>query len=169
MQMSANGSDDGRPATASWNALSTSSRLSASTIVPPWTCGSNPGWLVNTGSRSSARLIFTVPLRVCQARISATKSGGSAPGSSSRRNEICGWAVVTTVPAATSSPLARVTPVTRPPLTRILATSAPVRISAPDERAAAASAAVTPPMPPRGKPQAPACPSSPPIWWWSMT
>ena len=44
---------------------------------------------------------------------------------------------------------------TRPPLVRIRATSAPVRISAPNERAAAASAAVTPPMPPRGNPQAP--------------
>jgi hypothetical protein len=109
-------------------------------------------------------LIFTVPLRVCHALISATKSGGSTLGSSSRRNTICGCAVVTTTPASTSSPLASVTPVARPPLVRIRATSAPVRISAPDERAAAASAEVTPPMPPRGNPHAPACPSTPPMW-----
>ena len=44
-----------------------------------------------------------------------------------------------------------------------LATSAPVRISAPNERAAPASAAVTPPIPPRGKPQAPGWPSTPPM------
>ncbi len=52
--MSANGADDGRPETASWNAASMSSRLSASTIVPPWTCGPKPGWLANTGSLASA-------------------------------------------------------------------------------------------------------------------
>ena len=122
------------------------------------------GWLGNTGSRSSARLIFTVPLRVCQALISATKSAGSTAGSSSRRNEICGCAVVTMVSASTSSPLASVTPVARPPLVRIWATSASVRISAPKERAAAESAVVTPPIPPRGNPQVPACPSTPPMW-----
>jgi hypothetical protein len=35
MQMSANGSSAGRPDTACWNAVSTSSSDSASTIVPP--------------------------------------------------------------------------------------------------------------------------------------
>ena len=35
--MSANGSVAGRPATASWKAVSMSSSDSASTIVPPWT------------------------------------------------------------------------------------------------------------------------------------
>ena len=44
-----------------------------------------------------------------------------------------------------------------------------MRISAPKDRAAAASAAVTPPIPPRGNPQAPACPSTPPMWWCSIT
>ena len=110
-----------------------------------------------------------MPLRVCQPRMSSTKSGGSTAGSSSRRNEICGCAVVTTIGASMSSPLASVTPVTRPSLVRILATSASVRSSAPNERAAAASAPVTPPMPPRGKPHAPACPSVSPMWWCSIT
>ena len=146
-----------------------SSRLSASTIVPPCTCGSYSGWLVNTGSRASARLILTVPLRVCQPRMSSTNSAGSTAGSSSRRNEICGCAVVITVVASMSSPLASVTPVTRPARVRILATSASVRSSAPNERAAPASALVTPPMPPRGKPHAPACPSVSPMWWCSVT
>ena len=146
-----------------------SSRLSASTIVPPCTCGSNPGWLANTGSLSSARLIFTVPLRVCQPRMSARNPGGRTAGSSSRKNEICGCAVVITVAAFTSSPLARVTPVTWPALVLIFATSAPVRSSAPNERAALASAALTPPIPPRGNPQPPACPSTPPMWWCSIT
>ena len=74
--MSANGSAAGRPATASWNALSTSSSDSASTIVPPCTSGSKPGLAVNSGSRSTARLTFTVPLRVFQRSMSATKSAG---------------------------------------------------------------------------------------------
>ena len=43
MQMSANGSVAGCAVTASWNALSMSSSDSASTIVPPCTCGSNSG------------------------------------------------------------------------------------------------------------------------------
>ena len=110
-----------------------------------------------------------MPLRVCQPRISATNSGGNSASSSSRRNEICGCAVVITMPASISSPLASVTPVTRPSRVRIRATSAPVRICAPNVRAAAASAPVTPPIPPRGKPHAPACPSVPPMWWCSVT
>src|SRR6266702_1104244 len=94
MQMSANGADDGLPAAASWKDASISSRLSASTIVPPCTCGSNVGWLAKTGSRSSARLTLTVPLRLCQPRMSATKSAGGTAGSINVRNEICGCSVV---------------------------------------------------------------------------
>ncbi len=77
--------------------------------------------------------------------------------------------MVITVAALISSPLASVTPVTRPLRVRILATSAPVRTSAPTERAAAASALVTPPIPPRGNPHAPACPPVSPMWWCSIT
>ena len=79
-----------------------------------------------------------------------------------------------TVPASISSPLASVTPATdgpgpRPGRVRIWATSASVRSCAPNERAAAASALVTPPIPPRGKPQAPAWPPVSPMWWCSIT
>src|SRR6266702_1542770 len=151
MQMSANGTEDGLPATASWKDVSISSRLSASTMVPPCTC------------RSSARLILTVPLLLCQPRMSATKPAGRTAGSTKRRNEIVGCIVVTTVPAGTCSPVARSTPVARPARVVMAATSVPVLISAPKPRAAAASAAVTAPMPPRGKPQAPAWPPVSPM------
>ena len=71
--------------------------------------------------------------------------------------------------ASISSPPASVTPHTLPSRVRIWATSASVRISAPNDRAAAAIAVVTPPMPPRGKPQAPDWPSASPTWWCSIT
>jgi len=74
-----------------------------------------------------------------------------------------------TTGASMASPLASVTPVTRPPEVRICATSASVLICAPNIRAARASAPDTPPMPPRGKPQAPAAPSVSPMWWCSIT
>jgi hypothetical protein len=101
--------------------------------------------------------------------MSATKPAGSSAGSSNRRNEISGWAVVTTMGASMASPLARVTPVTWPSLVRICATSASVLTCAPNIRAARDSAPDTPPMPPRGNPQAPAAPSVSPMWWCSIT
>ena len=167
--MSANGSVAGFPPTASWNAFSTSSSDSDSTIVPPCTAGSNDGCAVNTGSLSSARLILTVPLRVCQCSMSAAKPAGSSARSSSRRNEIAGCAVVTTQEASISSPLASVTPATAPSRTRIRPTSASVLTVAPNPRAAAAMAAATAPIPPRGNPQAPDCPPASPTWWCSIT
>jgi hypothetical protein len=84
--------------------------------------------------------------------MSVTKSAGSAERSTSRRNEIAGCAVVTTVAARSSSPPSSTTPVTDPAFVVISATGAEVRISTPNDRAAAASACVTAPMPPRGKP-----------------
>ena len=74
-----------------------------------------------------------------------------------------------TTSASISSPLASVTPHTRPARVRIRATSAPVRISAPNDRAAAAIAPLTPPIPPRGNPHAPDWPSASPTWWCSIT
>ena len=118
----------------------------------------------NTGSRSSARLIFTVPLRLRQPRMSATNPSGRSAGSSSRRNEICGCAVVTTTGASIDSPLSSVTPVTRPSRVRMRATSAPVLTWAPNIRAARARAPDTAPIPPRGNPQADS-----PMWWCSIT
>ena len=114
-------------------------------------------------------MIFTVPLRVCQFSMSAAKSAGSSFGSISRRKEIFGCAVLTTVAALISSPLASVTPETWPLPVRILATSASVLIVAPNDRAAEAMAVATAPIPPRGKPHAPACPSASPMWWCSIT
>jgi hypothetical protein len=108
-------------------------------------------------------LIFTVPLRLRQPRMSATKPAGRSAGSSNCRNEICGCAVVTTTGASMDSPLASVTPVTRPSLVRIWATSASVLTCAPNIRAARVSAPDTPPIPPRGNPQAPAAPSVSPM------
>jgi hypothetical protein len=60
-----------------------------------------------------------------------------------------------------------VTPVTRPPVTSMLATGAFVRISAPKARALAAIALEIEPMPPRTWPQAPLTPSSSPSAWCS--
>ena len=74
--MSAKGSAAARPATASWNAPSMSSRDSASTIVPPCTSGSKPGLAVNSGSRSTATFTFTVPLRVFHRSIAVDEVGG---------------------------------------------------------------------------------------------
>ena len=50
---------------------------------------------VKTGSRSSAQLIFTTPLRELQCSMSRTKSAGSSLGSSCCRNVIFGWIAVT--------------------------------------------------------------------------
>ena len=101
--------------------------------------------------------------------MSARNGSGSTEGSTRMPNVTFGCAVATTMPASTSSPDARVTPATWPPgMTRILATAAPVRISAPNERAAPARALVTPPIPPRGNPHAPAWPSTSPMWWCSV-
>ncbi len=169
MQMSANGTADGCPAAASWNAPSMSSRLSASTIVPPCTSGSKSGWLAKDGSRSRTRLILTVPLRDCHRLISATNSPGSAPGSIISRNATRGWTVVTTVAAVSRRPSVSSAPVTRPPPAVIRVTGDPVQISAPNDRAAAAIAPLTAPMPPRGNPQAPACPAASPMWWCRVT
>ena len=76
---------------------------------------------------------------------------------------------MTTTGASIDSPLASVTPVTRPSRVRMRATSAPVLTWAPYIRAARASAPVTAPIPPRGNPQAPACPPASPTWWCSIT
>ena len=104
-----------------------------------------------------------MPLRLRQPRMSATNPSGSSAGSSSRRNEICGCAVVITTAASMDSPLASVTPVTCPPRVRMRATSAFVRTWAPNIRAARPSAPVTAPIPPRGKPQTPDWPSVSPM------
>src|SRR5215470_754191 len=68
--------------------------------------------------------------------MSATKSGGSAAGSISWRNESLGCTVVTTVDADTCAPETRSTPVTRSPDVVIAVTSVPVLICAPKVRAA---------------------------------
>ncbi len=49
--------------------------------MPPWICGSNSGWEVKIGSRSTAKLTFTVPERLLPGPMSATKSAGSSPAS----------------------------------------------------------------------------------------
>jgi hypothetical protein len=85
---------------------------------------------VKRGSRSTARFTFTVPLRDFQLSMSATKSPGSWFGSTRRRNEITGCAVVITLSAEISVPSTRVTPVVAPSRTTILATGAPVRTGA---------------------------------------
>ena len=81
-----------RPATASWNAPSMSSSDSASTMVPPCTSGSKPGLQRNSGSRSSARFTFTVPLRVFQRSMVGDEVGGQLLAvESCLRNVIFGW------------------------------------------------------------------------------
>ncbi len=68
-----------------------------------------------------------------------------------------------TAEAPISSPDSRTTPVARPSRTVMCATGASVRISAPNERAADAMASLTPPVPPRGMPQARNAPSISPM------
>ena len=59
-----------------------------------------------------------------------------------------GSALLATARARISSPDASTTPVARPLATVIRATSAPVRMTAPNERAAFASASLIVPIPP---------------------
>jgi hypothetical protein len=68
-----------------------------------------------------------------------------------------------TTPASISSPDSRTTPLARPPPTRIVATDASVRISAPFARAALPMAFEMPPVPPFGIPQARNAPSISPM------
>ena len=77
---------------------------------------------------------------------------GSAPDSTTR--------------AVSSSPLASVTPSARPPVTRIRATGAPVRICIPCACPAAAMASLIAPMPPITCPKKPGTASSPPVSRW---
>ena len=74
-----------------------------------------------------------------------------------------GSALERTASASIVSPDSSVTPTARPPRTSIAATGASVRISAPWARAAAAMARLTPPVPPRGMPQARKAPSISPM------
>ena len=105
---------------------------------------------MNSGSSASARLIFTVPLRVFQWVMSFTKSAGSSVAFSWSRNVILGWHVVTTIGAISSSPPSSTTPRARPFSVLIVETRAFTRISAPKNRAACSHAALTAPMPPSG-------------------
>ena len=68
-----------------------------------------------------------------------------------------------TTRASISSPDSSTTPVARPSRTRMRATGASVRISAPNAAAALAMASLTPPVPPRGMPQARNAPSISPM------
>ena len=108
--MSANGRLAARPETASWNAPSTSSSVSASTIVPPWTSGSKPALARNSGSRSTATFTLTVPLRDFHCVIVSTKSSGSADGSICSRKVIFGCVAAITTSARSSSPDSSTTP-----------------------------------------------------------
>ena len=145
---------------ASWNASSAYWGEKHSSTEPVWWSWSSlPGSAMKSGSSLMARLIFTTPLRVRQFSMPRTKSAGSSFGARSRRKAICGWIVVTTTGARISSPLSRATPTARPPRTRILATRAPVRISAPKDSAARRQASDTPPIPPSWYPQDPRWPS----------
>ena len=168
--MSANGRLAARPETASWNAPSTSSRVSASTMVPPWTSGSKPRLARNSGSRSTATFTLTVPLRDFHCVIVSTKSSGSADGSICSRKVIFGCVAAITTSARSSSPDSSTTPRALPSRTSMRATLASVRTVAPNDSAALRNAPVTPPIPPRGKPHVPSSPSpTSPILWCAIT
>ena len=167
---SANGSSAPRPARASWNPRSRYSMSSSTAIAPPWTFGLKPGSAVNSGSSASARLTFTTPERVRQCSMSETNSGGSFDRGICFRNVICGWHVVITTPARSSSPPTRATPRARPRLISTRSTGALTRISAPKASAERRIASATAPIPPSGIPQEETLPSaSSPIEWWSST
>jgi len=102
--------------------------------------------------------------------MSATKSPGRFSAPTWSRNAVRGCSEDTTTPAAISSPDSSTTPVARPPLAWTRATGAPVLISTPKPRAAAAMASATAPMPPSWKPQLPRWPSpTSPIEWCAIT
>lgn len=103
------------------------------------------------------------------AATAATKSSGSACLSTRPRKVRLGSAPETTVPAASSVPSSSTTPRARPPSTRIDAAPAPVRISMPWLRPAAAIAAVIDPMPPITCPKKPCTSSSPPVSRWNSS
>ena len=87
------------------------------------------------------------------------RCGPISTGSSSVVSVRLGSIAVTTARAAISEPSASTTPVARWRSTRISTTSAPVRISAPNPRAAFASASASAPGPPRAIVD---CPGAPP-------
>ena len=132
--MSANGSVAGCPATASWSArLDVVERLGEHDRAAVH-LGSNSGMAGELGSRSTARLTFTVPDRLCHASMSATKSAGSSARSTRSRNEIFGCAVVTTVGARELRTVGqRDADRPRRRATSMRATGASVRISAPND------------------------------------
>ena len=82
-------------------------------------------------------------------RTACTNSAGRSPFDISLRKVTFASAPDATRGARISVPSASATPCTVPFFTRILATSALVRISAPRSRAAPAIALLIPPMPPR--------------------
>ena len=160
-----------RPSRASWKARSMYSIDGAISTDPVWCSASSvPGSAVKSGSSERARLILTTPLRVFHRSMSSTKSAGSSVALMWSRKAVWGWRVVTTTGARISSPLSSTTPRTRPLVTMVRATRAPVRISAPRLRADRSMASATAPMPPSGKPQLPRCPSPmSPMEWWAIT
>ena len=89
-------------------------------------CGpsSLPGIAVRSGSSESARLTLAEGLRFLKVPSSPTSSSGRCSAPRSERSVVWGWAPETTVPASMLVPSARVTPVARPPLTSMAATSA---------------------------------------------
>ena len=113
--------------------------------------GSNPGSAVNSGSSASARLIFTVPQRVRQCSMSSTNVVGSCDsfdlleerdlrvdrGDDERRRQL--------LAAVERDADARGRRGSGPARPRAF-----VRISAPNDCAAAAHASPTAPMPPSG-------------------
>ena len=105
----------------------------------------------NIGKSPSARFTLATVPDARRFLIRITNVGSSCPGSISPRKVRFGSAPETTASAAISSPSARTTPVAVPSFTRICATSAFTRISAPALRADSASACVSAPNPPRGK------------------
>ena len=170
MQMSANGSAEGRPATASWNAVSMSSRLSASTIVPAVHLRVELGMAGEhrqPGQRQIDLHGAAAGLPAADVLDEIGRQHRRVEQPQERDLRVRGGDDGRRVDVLAAGQRHPGDPAIR--RVRILATSAPVRSSAPNERAAAASAPVTPPMPPRGKPHAPACPSVSPMWWCSIT
>ena len=132
-------------------------------LIAPRRCSPRPGRQASSGSPSRARFTFPDEPRNRYRRTSSTNWPSSAPGSTRSRNVTRGSALERTASASSVSPDWSVTPTARPPRTSIDATAASVRISAPSSRAAEAIARLTPPVPPRGMPQARKAPSISPM------
>ena len=153
-----------RPYLEASKAFSIPRMLSRITMRPrSFSCAASPfPAAVKVGSLSTSRFNFEVTPVLRVARRRRRRSGPVASTPSRLSSVVFGSSVESTYGAAISSPLASATPVTRPSCSVMATAFAPVRISAPNPRAASASAVASAPGPPMATTVCPAAPPSAP-------